>query len=85
MPISADVLPRTDIEQEMLDFVAIQLQQYRESYDCSPVSIAVVLIGNDDGNAYTDANSWSPGDESRSRLHCCSVASAVLWKRALGL
>lgn len=85
VPISQDVLPRTNTEQEMLDFVAIQLQNYRSDYGCSPVTIAVVLIGEDDANGYTDANSWSPTNEQRSRLQACATAAAVLWKRALGL
>ena len=83
VPITPNVEPQLDVEREMLDFVAMKLREYCAEHG-EPASIALVLLGGDTGDGYTIAYSWSPGDENRSRLQCCAVASAVLMKRALG-
>lgn len=84
-PIRSDVAPQLDVEREMLDFVALQLQSYRADYGCAPASIALVLVGDATGDEGTDATSWTPANDRMSRLHVCAIAAAVLWKRALGV
>lgn len=84
-PIRPDVQPAMDIPREMIQFVAEKINEYVKENGCEPVSIAFALIGPDAGNSISSAWSWSPGDENRSRLQCCSVASALLMKRALGV
>jgi hypothetical protein len=83
--INPDLMPSIDVEREMISFCAEKIREYRESYGVLPTSIAFCLIGEDDGGSYTDAYSWSPADDSKSRLHTCAVAATVLFKRALGL
>lgn len=84
-PISKGLVPSIDVEREMISFVAERLRKYREDYGVVPTSIAVVLVGADEGDAYSVAHSWSPADENKSLLQVCSTAAALLWKRALGL
>lgn len=84
-PIASGVIPEIDVEREMIAYIAEQIRDYREAYGISPDSIAVVLIGEDHGDAVTRVHSWSPRNEEKSRLHCCAVASAMLMKRALGI
>lgn len=84
-PIRPDVAPRMDITREMLQYVSECLNDYVAEHGEPPVSIAFVLIGPDKGDSVTNGYSWSPGDEDKSRLQSCAVASAVLMKRALGL
>lgn len=84
-PIRAGITPELDVAREMVQFVSEKLDIYIDEYGEPPMSIAVVFVGPDRGDAATDAWSWSPIDESKSILHTCSVAAAVLWKRALGL
>lgn len=85
IPIRPDVVPALDVEREMADHVRETVREYIEENGVPPVTIAFVLIGEDDGAAATIARSWSPGREERSRLQACATAAAVLWKRALGL
>ena len=84
-PIRPDVAPAMDIGREMIQFVAEKINEYVTENGYQPASIAFVLIGPDTGDAVTIGQSWSPGDENRSRLQCCATASAVLMQRALGL
>lgn len=84
-PIRSDITPAMDTGREMVQFVAEKINDYVNENGYPPASIAFVLVGPDNGDAHTIGQSWSPGDETRSRLHSCAVASAVLMKRALGL
>lgn len=85
IPIRPDVEPAMNVGREMVQFVAEKINEYVNEHGFPPTSIAFVLVGPDRAEAQTIGQSWSPGDEDRSRLQCCAVASAVLMKRALGL
>ena len=84
-PIRPDIEPTVDVERELRDYTWDRIRGYVERNGEPPVSIAIVLLGRDHGGSADEAHSWSPGEEERSRLHCCSTASALLLKRALGL
>lgn len=84
-PIGPGIVPEIDVEREMIQFVAEKLRDYRETYGMVPEGIAVVFVGQDHSDGVSVAQSWSPGNEERSRLHCCAVGSALLMKRALGV
>ena len=84
-PIRPTVEPAMDVRREMVQFVAEEIARYVEQTGQEPFSIAFVLLGDDRGDAYSFVNSWTPGDENRSRLQCCATASALLMKRALGV
>lgn len=85
MPIKPGIVPKLDVEREMLGFVGDKLREYIEEYSEPPAAIAFVLIGPDRGDAAAVAYSWNPRNENTSRLQTCSTASALLMKRALGL
>ena len=76
-PIRSDVTPAMDAGREMLQFVAEKINDYVAAHGEPPASIALVLVGPDFAESATHASSWSPGDETKSRLHCCAVASAM--------
>lgn len=84
VPIRRDVLPKLDVEREMLAFVDEKLNDYRRQYGEPPFAIAMVLVGPDKSDSASSACSWAPGNEDSSRLMTCSVASALLLKRAIG-
>jgi hypothetical protein len=71
-----------DYGRELLDFCTTKITSYAEDYDTPPNAIALVLTGERDGHKFTDAYSWD-ATEKRSRLETCSLASAVLLKRAI--
>lgn len=84
-PIRDGIVPGIDSGREMVQFVAEKVAEYTRDNGAQPFAIAFVLVGPDHKDAATDAYSWTPTDEERSRLHCCAVASAVLMKRAIGV
>ncbi len=81
--VKPELMPQLDVEREMLNHVAEHLRAFIQRNGKAPVSIAFVLIGGDEVGEEMSAHNWSPGNEDRSRFHCCSVASALLLKRAL--
>jgi hypothetical protein len=85
LPIKEGVSPSLDVEREMLSYVSEKLAEYSKMHGQPPASIAFVLVGHGQAGSQTDAYSWSPADETISRLHTCAAAAAVLTKRALGL
>jgi hypothetical protein len=82
VPIREGVEPKTDFEREILDFCVSKITGFAEDYDTPPTTIALVLSGEKDDRKFTDAYSWD-ASEKRSRLETCSLASAVLLKRAI--
>ncbi len=84
-PIKPGIMPEIDAEREMLSYVAETLRKYHDEHGAPPMAIAFVLVGPDLAEATTSAYSFAPADTQSSSLHTCSVAAAVLWKRALGM
>lgn len=82
-PIRDGIEPTLDIERELIEYAIDKIRRYCEEHG-PPASIALVLIGEARGDAKSQAYSWSPGDDNSSRLHTCSVASAMLMDRAIG-
>jgi hypothetical protein len=82
IPIREGVRPETDFGRELLDFCTTKITSFTEDYDTPPTSIALVLHGEKDGRKFTDAYSWDAA-EKHTRLETCSIASAVLLKRAI--
>lgn len=82
VPIRDGIAPQTDYGRELLDFCTTKIASYTDCYDTPPTTIALVLSGERDGHKFTDAYSWD-ASEKRSRLETCSLASAVLLKRAI--
>ena len=82
IPIRDGVLPDTDYGRELLDFCTTKITSFTEDYGAPPTSIALVLSGENDGRKFTDAYSWD-ASEKRTKLETCSLASAVLLKRAI--
>ena len=83
-PIRPNVQPAMDKRREMMQFVAEGLESFFEKNGCEPLSIALVLIGPNEAGISDYVSSWSPGNEDRSREHTCSIAAALLMKRAIG-
>lgn len=67
---------------ELLDFCTTKITGFTEDYDAPPTQIALVLSGDKDGKRFTDAYSWDAA-EKRTKLETCSLAAAVLLKRAI--
>jgi hypothetical protein len=82
VPIREGVMPETDFGRELLDFCTTKITGFTEDYDSPPTTIALVLSGEKDGCKFTDAYSWD-ASERRTKLETCSLASAVLLKRAM--
>lgn len=82
IPIREGVRPETDFGRELLDFCATRIVDFTEDYDSPPTQIALVLSGEKDGRRFTDADSWD-AVQKRTKLETCSLASAVLLKRAI--
>lgn len=82
IPIREGIQPETDYGRELLDFCTTKISAFTEDYDSPPTTIALVLSGEKDGRKFTDAYSWDAA-EKRTRLETCSLASAVLLKRAI--
>ncbi len=81
LPIRDGIIPEIDLEREMLDYCQTQLRNYRTENKAAPTRIAIVLAGRDeDGKFSTLANSWA--DDRCSRMENCSVAAALLLRRA---
>lgn len=85
LPIRPDVVPTVDAEREMLNFFAAKLRENCDLNGRPPHSVAFVFVSHDKVGQQTEGYSWSPTDEESTKLHTCSVASAVLLKRAVGL
>lgn len=83
VPIRDGIRPRMDFGRELLDFCTTKIAGFTEDYDAPPTTIAPVLSGEKDGQRFTDAYSWDAA-EKRTKLETCSLASAVLLKRAIG-
>lgn len=83
VPIREGVEPRIDTGRELLDFCQSKIAQYAEEYGSPPTSIAMVLSGEKNGCRATDAYSWD-ASETWTQLITCSVASAMMMKRAIG-
>lgn len=81
-PIREGVCPQTDFGRELLDFCTTKITSFTKEYDAPPTTIALVLSGEKDGRKFTDAYSWD-ATEKRTKLETCSLASAVLLKRAM--
>ena len=82
--IRPDIAPEVDQRREMLDFLAIQIDRYVEAHGSMPHAVAIGLIGDPrDGNTYSTAATWAPGDEGSSRLHTASVASILFANHAM--
>jgi hypothetical protein len=82
VPIRDGIAPTMDSGRELLDFCTTKIAGFAEYYDAPPTTIALVLLGERDGQKFTDAYSWDT-TEKRTRLETCSLASAVLMKRAI--
>lgn len=82
VPIREGVRPETDYGRELLDFCTTKITGFTEEYGAPPTTIALVLSGEKDGRKFTDAYSWDAA-EKRTKLETCSLASAVLLKRAI--
>lgn len=82
VPIRDGVHPETDFGRELLDFCTTKITGFTEDYDAPPTTIALVLSGEKDGRKFTNAYSWD-ANEKRTTLETCSLASAVLLKRAM--
>lgn len=85
IPIRSDIEPTVDVEREMVDYCRDRLAAYCKKHGTPPATIAIALVGSNHAEAVSEAYSWSPKDENLSRLHACSTAAALLFKRALGL
>jgi len=81
IPIRKNIEPEFDTEREMLDYCAKELREFREHAGIAPMRIAIVLIGDDGEAQHSRCNSWSI--EGASRLETCSMAAALLTKRAV--
>ena len=81
-PLRPGIVPEVDFGRELLDFCATRITQYIDDNCTAPTSIALVLSGHDDDRRYTDAYHYD-ASETRTKLETCSVASAVLLKRAM--
>jgi hypothetical protein len=82
VPIRKGVKPETDFGRELLDFCSTRIVEFTEAYDTPPTTIALVLSGQKNDYRFTDAHSWDAA-EKRSKLETCSLAAAVLLKRAI--
>jgi hypothetical protein len=82
IPIRKNVQPETDFGRELLDFCTTKIVEFTEDYDTPPTSIALVISGEKDGRKFTNAHSWD-ASEKRTKLETCSLAAAVLLKRAM--
>jgi hypothetical protein len=82
VPIRKGVRPETDFGRELLDFCTTKITSFTEDYNTPPTTIALVISGEKDGQKFTDAYSWDAAEKS-SKLETCSVAAAVLLKRAM--
>jgi hypothetical protein len=82
IPIREGVRPATDFGRELLDFCTTKITSFTEDYATPPTTIALVLSGEKDGRKFTDAYIWDAA-EKRTKLETCSLASAVLMKRAI--
>jgi hypothetical protein len=82
VPIRAGVKPETDFGRELLDYCTSKITDFTQDCGTPPTSIALVLSGERDGRKFTNAYSWD-ASEKQTRLEICSLASAVLLKRAI--
>lgn len=82
VPIRDGVVPATDFGRELLDYCTTKITSFTEDYGAPPTQIALVLSGDKDGRKFTDAYSWDAA-EKHTKLETCSLASAVLLKRAM--
>lgn len=82
VPIRPGVEPDLDVARELRDYAWGKVDDYVAQHG-EPHSIAFVLIGRDAVGTPSIAYSWSPRDEGSTLLHSCSVAAALLTRRAL--
>lgn len=82
IPIRDDVRIESDAARELIDFCVTQIVEYQRNHGWPPTSIAMVLSGSDGERRATEPYSWDQS-ETRTKLETCSIAAALLTKRAI--
>jgi hypothetical protein len=84
IPIREGVVPEFDLEREMLDFVQLQLNIFRNAAGVPPTRIAVVVMGKDKSERFTSrTRTWDTKNEV-GRIENAAIASTLFLHNAIG-